>query len=265
MATDEGAGRRWAWLIIAVGVLLVTTAAGGLDPDDARTLAHAGARTALGLLALAVGIGLLAGRPLAEALRARPARPPVSVREWASLCAGLLALSALLDAALHGLGLRDGSRLARIEEMLAGVEGGDWLIVLGGVALAPAIAEELLFRGALLDALLRRGPAWLAVAISAAVFGAAHLDLAQGGATAILGLYLGAVSVATGTVRVGIAAHFLNNAVALLVPTLGPDMVEHPAVATAVALGLALGGGAAAVVLGRRLRRRPSPTRPDDG
>jgi membrane protease YdiL (CAAX protease family) len=195
-----------------------------------------------------------------EALRVGPSRPRVTASEWVALTLGLLAVSAVLDQALEMLGWRAGSRLVAIERALGDMGAGNRLIALGGIALAPAIGEEILFRGLILGALLRRTPTWAAIGASALLFGAAHQDLAQGLATAVLGLYLGAASVATGSVRVPVAAHFCNNAAALLAPVAAQRLAGRPALSLALTIGLAAAAWAAGRTLVRRLR--PDPSRP---
>lgn len=93
-----------------------------------------------------------------------------------------------------------------------------WLLVL--VALAPAVCEELVFRGVLLTALRTRLRAAAAVLGSAAVFGAFHLSFETAIRflpTAWVGLLIGAVAWRTRSVWPGMAMHFVNNAVAVAV------------------------------------------------
>lgn len=254
MTTNPGVGRAWGWPIIALGAGLLTSVGGGARPMDTRALAAAGTQTALGLLALSIGIAIAAGQPVREALRVGPSRPRVTAAEWVALTLGLLALSAVLDAALEALDWRAGSRLVAIERALDDMGAGNRLIALGGIALAPAIAEEVLFRGLVLGALLRRTSVWAAIGASALLFGAAHQDLAQGLATAVLGVYLGAVSVATGSVRVSVVAHFCNNAAALLAPLAAQRLAGRPTLSLAVTIGLAAAAAGAGTTLVRRLR-----------
>jgi membrane protease YdiL (CAAX protease family) len=60
----------------------------------------------------------------------------------------------------------------------------DLLVSVGAIALAPAFFEELLFRGIVLPALLRRLGVVAAVVVSAVLFGAIHLDVSY----AVVGL-----------------------------------------------------------------------------
>lgn len=92
-----------------------------------------------------------------------------------------------------------------------------WLLLL--VAVTPAICEELVFRGVLLQGLAKEWTMPRAVAVSALVFGAFHLSFE----TAIrflptlwLGLLFGYAVWHTRSLYTSMLMHFLNNAVAVL-------------------------------------------------
>jgi membrane protease YdiL (CAAX protease family) len=259
LAEDVAARRPWAWAIVALGFLLMGGGTASVGPMGLGALVRVGASTALSLIVIALGAALLSGRPIADALRTRPVDPPIRLAESASLIIGMLALSNLMDIAIEHFDWRAASRLGEIEQALSGMRGAEIWLALAAIALAPAIAEELLFRGYVLGALLgRMQPAW-AVLISAILFGCAHLDLVQGSAAAALGVYLGAVSLATRSIRLCVAAHFCNNALAVLGPSLGSQLAPRPILSTGLWLLLLLGAAGAVVVLGRRLRPSAPP------
>ena len=84
------------------------------------------------------------------------------------------------------------------------------------VALLPAVAEETVFRGVLLPALVPAiGSAYGAVAASGAVFGALHVGGGRNAAFAawasLVGAAYGAAAVATGDVATAMLAHALAN------------------------------------------------------
>lgn len=259
VAPDARPNRPWAWPTVAIGVLIFTSSAVGAGDLDVRTLARAGGQSALGMLLIGIGGAALRPRPIRETLRVGRSHPRVSGPELAVWVVGLLALSVALDRAMEALGVREGSRLADLEAVLTGLQLGDVAVAVAGIAIAPAIAEEIVFRGLLLGALLLRLPAWAAVGLSALLFGAAHLDLVHGAAAGVLGLYLGVVALATGSVRAAIVAHAGNNAFALLAPAAAGGLEGRPIVVAIVALCLALGLGASVFTLARRLRERPAP------
>jgi membrane protease YdiL (CAAX protease family) len=89
------------------------------------------------------------------------------------------------------------------------------LIVL---AVMPAVAEELLFRGALLQLVrFSFGNVHLAVVVSAIIFSAFHGQFYGFIPRMFLGLILGYLFVYSGSILPGMLIHFLNNALALLI------------------------------------------------
>ena len=97
----------------------------------------------------------------------------------------------------------------RFEEMLSSVLG----VVATGIV--GPVAEEFLFRGAVLKSLLRwekiKGKPWLAIILSAALFSLAHMNPAQMPATLMMGLLLGWLCYRTGSLLPGIFLHVVNN------------------------------------------------------
>lgn len=97
-----------------------------------------------------------------------------------------------------------------------------WPLALPVAVLIGPIAEEFIFRGIILRGLLRTRSAWSAIVWSAAFFGIAHLNPWQGIAAFGSGLLLGWAYVRTRSLALCIAAHVLNNFVAMLAPLLPP-------------------------------------------
>jgi len=98
-----------------------------------------------------------------------------------------------------------------------------WFVALTvAIAVGPALGEELLFRGLILRSLAARLPGGLAVILSAILFGAIHFDALQGSGALLVGLYLGFVALATGSLWPAIAAHALNNLLCALFARLDP-------------------------------------------
>jgi sodium transport system permease protein len=127
------------------------------------------------------------------------------------------------------------------------------LVVILAVALAPAICEEVLFRGVLVRGLATRFFPLAAVLAGALVFSLYHLRIVQLVPTFSLGLMLGYLALRADSALPGMLAHFLNNTIALLVargdaPPVAHAFGTHPhialagcAVATAMGLVLATG------------------------
>lgn len=81
------------------------------------------------------------------------------------------------------------------------------------------VVEEIVFRGAILRILLglfSRSWHWVAIIFSALIFGAIHLNLAQGLHAFVIGLLLGWMYYRTSSVVPGILLHWINNTVAYL-------------------------------------------------
>lgn len=144
-----------------------------------------------------------------------------------------------------------------LHEMRQLVEQPPLVLVLLTVALAPAVCEEVVFRGVLLRGLASRLPVIAALPIASAMFAAYHLKPLQMIPTFTLGLLLGALVLRAGSILPSVIAHFLNNAIAILVARNESSWFAHavsdyPGVAVAVFATLLIGELA-------RLPRRPGP------
>lgn len=98
------------------------------------------------------------------------------------------------------------------------------------VACAPAICEELAFRGFILSGLRHLGHKWQAIAIASFFFAITHAILQQSLVAFVLGLLLGYLAVQTGSIVPSIAFHMAHNSLVLITAQLTPQFVEeHPA------------------------------------
>ena len=88
------------------------------------------------------------------------------------------------------------------------------------VGILVPIAEEFLFRGAVLNSLLKWKPAegkpWLAVLLSAVLFSVIHVNPAQMPGTFMMGLLFGWICYRTGSLLPGIVMHVLNNSLVII-------------------------------------------------
>lgn len=92
------------------------------------------------------------------------------------------------------------------------------------VGLLAPIVEELVFRGAILRALLRWTPRhWLAIGVSAVFFALIHFNPAQMPHALLGGMLLGWMYYRTGSIVPGVAFHWVNNSVAYLIYNVMPD------------------------------------------
>ena len=99
-----------------------------------------------------------------------------------------------------------------------------WGYVAVGI-LAP-LAEEVVFRGAILRTLLgimSKKNHWVAIIISAALFGLAHFNEAQFINALLMGLLLGWMYYRTGSLVPGILLHWINNTMAYVLTNIMPQ------------------------------------------
>lgn len=112
-------------------------------------------------------------------------------------------------------------------QLLESIMGEPWGYLAVGI-LAP-IAEELVFRGAILRTLLNltgQRRHWIAIAISAVIFGAAHGNLPQFVHATLIGLLLGWMYYRTKSILPGVLFHWVNNTVAYIMFNIMPQMAD---------------------------------------
>ena len=144
---------------------------------------------------------------------------PVAAAGVGAVVGGILYLGNELAA---GVGARVGvSPSVRLREAMAPGDTRGWALLLGVALPIVAVFEEALFRGALIGALalgLAVDP-WLLAVGSSVAFGLGHGAQGRLGivVTALLGFALAAVFIATGSVLVVIAAHYVVNVLEFIV------------------------------------------------
>jgi membrane protease YdiL (CAAX protease family) len=139
----------------------------------------------------------------------------------------------------------------------------DAIVSVAAIALAPALCEEALFRGAAFASFLTRLTPSVANAATAALFGLIHLDLSAQGVPAFyrvpfafaVGVGLGILRLRAGTLAAPIAAHAALNTLTFLIAPLADDPAAGlPEPQPWVGLGLLAAGVAASVLVIRRVR-----------
>ncbi len=90
------------------------------------------------------------------------------------------------------------------------------LIILLAFAVAPAICEELVFRGFVLSGFSRHGREWIAIFLSSIMFGVMHMIPQQVFNATLLGVVLGLLAIKSGSLLPGITFHFIYNSLAVL-------------------------------------------------
>jgi membrane protease YdiL (CAAX protease family) len=158
-----------------------------------------------------------------------------------------------------------------LHELLRPRNALDAVFSVAAIALAPAICEEILFRGVVLPAWLRIAWPSVAVAVSAVFFGLIHVDtVATTDGTyrtayrvpfaLAVGLVLGLLRLATGSLVAPILAHAVLNTFTLAIaPYLDDPLEKGTAGDPRLGLALMLAGGLATALLLRRLKRSPPP------
>ena len=213
------------------GALLVT----GLPPVVGVVLVqlavHAGGATAF-------ASWLRKERPMRALLRLALPRAP----RRAFAAAAAIGLGAWLGLSLPILWMQDallGSQAdaaAALKQTL-GIDGVPLPVLLLGLAVVPAIGEELVFRGVILGLLESKMKPRAAIIAQAALFGLMHGSVFRFLPTGILGLLLGHLARRTGSVWPAILTHALTNGIALTLDRLAPGFVaQHLATPTALAL-----------------------------
>lgn len=100
------------------------------------------------------------------------------------------------------------------------------LIYIVGMAIVPAIFEELFFRKWILNSSKRYGSLF-AVVFSALLFGLYHMNIGQGIFAFLIGILFGIIAIKTGGIKYTIILHFLNNFFACIQVILGLDSIVY--------------------------------------
>ena len=101
-----------------------------------------------------------------------------------------------------------------------------WLAVLA-FALAPAVCEELAFRGFILSGFLSGRRGWLAILLSSLCFGIIHMIPQQVFNATLMGMVLGLIAVKSGSLWPGVLFHFLYNAQQVLLTRLDAALLSR--------------------------------------
>lgn len=222
MSGTEGEGGRgprpWAvlglyaavavfYVVVTVAVLIVLGGGNLMDPmagmSGLDVLLSAFLPQALGLGGATVAAVLLLRWPFRSVLWA-----PSGVPLWTGVP---IALSVWVAAAPLSVW---GERILPtpgLEEMIDSIVSGNHVVlVVVALALAPALAEEALFRGVVLSGLRQWGVP-MAVGGSAFLFALTHANLTQGLYTMYLGVFFALVALRSRSIWVPVVAHFTAN------------------------------------------------------
>ncbi len=229
-----------ATLLVAAGVLILLLfwSVDGLRTlvlDPAEQFAWGAIAVGAGLAWFALLTALLAPQPL-ERLGLVAASPRTVVVG----ALGFVSLSHGLDAAFAGLAPAGSPALEATRDALRDIPSDQLPFVLAAVAGLTPLGEELFFRGFLQRGIARRGYPIAALLGVSVLFGGAHGEWIYGAAAFVLGLGLGLLVHLSGSLLPALAAHGLNNAIAV-VEASGrleiPEPLAEPVLGSLVGLG----------------------------
>ena len=122
---------------------------------------------------------------------------------------GAILVGILLTSVTSSIFKTSGQNMA---ENMEGLLGDTFIETLLIVAVAPAICEELMFRGYLLSSVEKKMNYKKAVLFVALVFGIYHMSIVQFFTTAFLGTVMGYAVYKSGSIVTSMVMHFINNA-----------------------------------------------------
>ena len=126
--------------------------------------------------------------------------------------------------------------LVQLEKVVSNIltsAPGMWAIILV-FAVAPAVLEELAFRGFILSGLESLRNKWQAILITSLLFGIAHGVIQQTVITSVVGIILGIIAVQTRSIIPCILFHLTHNSLAVLLSSAKATVVENSPVLSQV-------------------------------
>jgi hypothetical protein len=126
------------------------------------------------------------------------------------------------------------------------------------IALLPAFFEEMFFRGAMQRVFIHlTGKVWLGIVVTAALFSALHLQFQGFLPRMFSGVVIGALYWYSGSLWTSIAAHFVTNAVQVIVASYATKFISENPV---VPFYLAIASGVAIFLILSLIRRMSTTT-----
>ena len=115
----------------------------------------------------------------------------------------------------------------QMQQFLKARHIGDVILNVLIIALLPAIGEEVCFRGALQRIMIHiTKNAWTGIIVTSILFSALHLQFQGFIPRMFLGMILGAIYWYSGSLWPSILAHFVNNAIQVIVVSYAPQYIE---------------------------------------
>lgn len=105
----------------------------------------------------------------------------------------------------------------KYNELMSNFDSSGGMLTFVYVLVIGPVSEEIIFRGAIFDRMHLAFPFWTANAIQAMFFGIYHMNLVQGVYAFLLGMVLGMVVYATGSILCSIAVHMVFNSTTYII------------------------------------------------
>ena len=105
-------------------------------------------------------------------------------------------------------------------KLMSNFESGNMILTLGYAVLIGPVSEEMIFRGAIFDRGYTAFPFWKANIIQAVLFGVYHMNIVQGLYAFCLGMVLGIIVKATGSILCSMITHITFNGTSYLLPVI---------------------------------------------
>lgn len=179
----------------------------------------------IGMAAPAVIAALASPTPVAWRLGLVRGNWPLGL--WLTAALGT-PLVGMISSAIVGALMGESESLEEMSGVFREFGEGGLLIPLAIlVGVTPGLCEELVFRGYMQTRLTAAWGAPLAIVCTSLVFAVFHMDLVHSTAVLALGIYLGWIAWASGSVLTAMLAHFVNNFLSVLAVVLLPDAVAE--------------------------------------
>ena len=199
-------------------------------------LLSSGAATQSMLLVTAVCAAILSPLPIVRRLRLNPSS--LSPLGYFIAPLGALAISFLFGALVTLLGIHENGTLKLLGDSFRKLSPLEVFAAVMIVGVAPAFAEEFLFRGYIQTRLVQRWGRWVGISITAIAFGLMHMDLLQGTFAMGFGFYIGYLAEKAGSIRPTMLCHAVNNSIQVILGRFvaGSDEQTPRSVAAVMAL-----------------------------
>ena len=161
---------------------------------------------------VAVGVVVIARVPLGDVFRFKRVEilPLIGTYlMWRGLISIAILLTEVMLRFFPSL-MDDGDNLAEVMRQMP------FLLAVFLIALAPAVCEEMLFRGTVLRSLDKLKIPWLIIVLDGLIFAAAHLSVIKMFPVGILGILLAYLVYSEGNMFYSMFIHFINNSWSVL-------------------------------------------------